>query len=48
MKTLLLRFNDQQFKNLMEAYKQRLISGDYLPRSEFVRQLLEEAIKNGK
>jgi hypothetical protein len=44
-KTLLLRLSEGELNSIMVAYKNRLINGDYVSRSEYVRQLILDAIK---
>jgi len=44
-KTLLLRLSENELNSIMAAYKNRLINGDYISRSEYVRQLILGAIK---
>jgi hypothetical protein len=39
-KTLLLRLSEEELEIIMTAYKNRLINGDYISRSEFIRQML--------
>jgi hypothetical protein len=46
-KTILLRFSEDQLKTITGAYKDRLIKGDYISRSEFLRQILLQAVKIG-
>ena len=38
--TMLIRFSKEQFEQIMIAYKNRLIEGDYISRSEYVRRLI--------
>jgi metal-responsive CopG/Arc/MetJ family transcriptional regulator len=39
-KTILLRLNEKELETIMNAYKNRLINGDYISRSEYIRQLI--------
>ena len=38
--TMLIRLSQEQFDEIMLAYKNRLIEGDYISRSEYVRRLI--------
>jgi hypothetical protein len=42
---LLLRLSKKEMEKLMLAYKQRLIIGDYISRSEYIRQLILNALE---
>jgi hypothetical protein len=46
-KTILLRFSEEQLKIIINAYKNRLINGDYISRSEFIRITLLVALNVG-
>jgi metal-responsive CopG/Arc/MetJ family transcriptional regulator len=39
-KTILLRLNEKELETIMLAYKNRLINGDYISRSEYIRKLI--------
>jgi len=43
-KTILLRLNEKELETIMLAYKNRLINGDYISRSEYIRQLILTSI----
>jgi len=43
-KHILMRFSDEEIERLNNAYKQRLIDGTLIARSEFIRQLIGEAL----
>jgi hypothetical protein len=48
-KNLLVRLSEEEFNDLTNAYKNRLIKGDYISRSKFIRQLIMKSIiKNEK
>lgn len=43
-KHILMRFSDEEIERLNNAYKQRLIDGPLISRSEFIRGLIGEAL----
>jgi hypothetical protein len=44
-KTILLRLSKEELSIIMSAYKNRLINGEYISRSEYIRQIILCAMK---
>jgi hypothetical protein len=43
-KSLLIRLSEEELEKIMLAYKNRLVDGDYISRSEYLRQLILAAV----
>lgn len=43
-KNILIKFSDEDYAFILEAYKKEIITGDFLSRAEFIRSLIKEAI----